>query len=70
MRPDYVCSGNTDPTNMYFDHALAVKPIEAATIVRAKALRADTAEADDSVDPLDYVVLLIVKGRHTDRSLS
>lgn len=75
MRPDYLCSDNTDPCNMYFDHALAVAPIEAATIVRAKAVKADdpdayTAKGSVRETGLDYVVLLIVKGRLTDRSTS
>jgi len=73
MRPEYVAEDFTDPNEMFMDHAFAVEPFDAVRIVRAKAVVADRLPDPDpqdaDIDPLDYVVLLVVKGRQRDYSI-
>jgi hypothetical protein len=71
MRPEYVAEDFTDPSEMFMDHAFAVEPCDAVTIVRSKAVKADTPPECDpaDIDPLDYVVLLVTKGRQRDYSI-
>jgi len=74
MRPDYVADLFYDRSEMYLEHAFAVTPLDAVTIVRRKAVKADN--EDDGMDAddigeagIDYAPLLVLKGRQQDYSL-